>query len=49
MRAGRRYLEPQREAKRTGWTTDELIPLYALECTEQAGWLATRECEPEIQ
>jgi hypothetical protein len=30
--AGRRYLELQREAKRTGRPTDELIQLYALEC-----------------
>lgn len=30
--AGRRYLDLQREAKRTGRPTDELIQLYALEC-----------------
>ncbi len=30
--AGRRYLELQREAKRIGRPTDELIQLYALEC-----------------
>jgi hypothetical protein len=30
--AGRRYLDLQREAKRTGLPTDELIQLYALEC-----------------
>jgi len=30
--AGRRYLDLQREAKRTGRLTDELIQLYALEC-----------------
>jgi hypothetical protein len=30
--AGRRYLHLQREAKRTGRPTDELIQLYALEC-----------------
>jgi predicted nucleotidyltransferase component of viral defense system len=30
--AGRRYLVLQREAKRTGRPTDELIQLYALEC-----------------
>jgi predicted nucleotidyltransferase component of viral defense system len=30
--AGRRYLELQRQAKRTGRPTDELIQLYALEC-----------------
>jgi hypothetical protein len=30
--AGRRYLDLQREAKRTGGPTDELIQLYALEC-----------------
>lgn len=30
--AGRRYLALQREAKRTGRPTDELIQLYALEC-----------------
>jgi hypothetical protein len=30
--AGRRYLDLQREAKRTGQPTDELIQLYALEC-----------------
>jgi hypothetical protein len=29
---GRRYLELQRQAKRTGRPTDELIQLYALEC-----------------
>jgi predicted nucleotidyltransferase component of viral defense system len=31
-RAGQRYLELQREAKRIGRPTDELIQLYALEC-----------------
>jgi predicted nucleotidyltransferase component of viral defense system len=30
--AGRRYLDLQREAKRTGRPTDEIIQLYALEC-----------------
>ena len=30
--AGRRYLDLQREAKRTARPTDELIQLYALEC-----------------
>ena len=30
--AGMRYLELQREARRTGRPTDELIQLYALEC-----------------
>ena len=30
--AGRRYLDLQRQAKRTGRPTDELIQLYALEC-----------------
>lgn len=30
--AGRRYLDLQREARRTGRLTDELIQLYALEC-----------------
>jgi len=30
--AGRRYLDLQREANRTGRPTDELIQLYALEC-----------------
>ena len=30
--AGRRYPDLQREAKRTGRPTDELIQLYALEC-----------------
>ncbi len=30
--AGRRYLDLQREAKRTNRPTDELIQLYALEC-----------------
>ncbi len=30
--AGRRYLELQRQAKRAGRPTDELIQLYALEC-----------------
>jgi hypothetical protein len=30
--AGRRYLDLQREAKRKGRPTDELIQLYALEC-----------------
>jgi hypothetical protein len=30
--AGRKYLELQREARRTGRPTDELIQLYALEC-----------------
>ena len=30
--AGRRYLDLQREAKRAGRPTDELIQLYALEC-----------------
>jgi hypothetical protein len=30
--AGRRYLDLQREPKRTRWPTDELIQLYALEC-----------------
>ena len=30
--AGRRYLDLQREARRTGRPTDELIQLYALEC-----------------
>jgi len=30
--AGRRYLDLQREAKRTGRPTDEPIQLYALEC-----------------
>jgi hypothetical protein len=30
--AGRRYLDLQREAKRTDRPTDELIQLYALEC-----------------
>jgi len=30
--AGRRYLDLQREAKRGGRPTDELIQLYALEC-----------------
>jgi hypothetical protein len=30
--AGRRYLELQRQAKRTGRPTDELIQLCALEC-----------------
>jgi predicted nucleotidyltransferase component of viral defense system len=30
--AGRRYLDLQRKAKRTGRPTDELIQLYALEC-----------------
>jgi hypothetical protein len=30
--AGRRYLDLQRVAKRTGRPTDELIQLYALEC-----------------
>jgi hypothetical protein len=30
--AGRRYLDLQREAKRTERPTDELIQLYALEC-----------------
>jgi hypothetical protein len=30
--AGRRYLDLQQEAKRTGRPTDELIQLYALEC-----------------
>ena len=30
--AGRRYLDLQREAKRSGRPTDELIQLYALEC-----------------
>ena len=30
--AGRRYLDLQREAKRTGRPTDELIQFYALEC-----------------
>jgi predicted nucleotidyltransferase component of viral defense system len=30
--AGRRYLDLQREAKRAGQPTDELIQLYALEC-----------------
>jgi hypothetical protein len=30
--AGRRYLDLQRDAKRTGRPTDELIQLYALEC-----------------
>jgi len=30
--AGRRYLDLQREAKRTGRPTDEFIQLYALEC-----------------
>lgn len=29
---GRKYLELQREARRTGRPTDELIQLYALEC-----------------
>jgi hypothetical protein len=29
--AGRRYLDLQKEAKRTGRPTDELIQLYALE------------------
>jgi len=31
-RAGQRYLDLQREAKRLGRPTDELITLYALEC-----------------
>jgi hypothetical protein len=30
--ACRRYLDLQREAKRTGRPTDELIQLYELEC-----------------
>jgi hypothetical protein len=30
--AGRRYLDLQREARRTGRPTDEIIQLYALEC-----------------
>jgi Nucleotidyl transferase AbiEii toxin, Type IV TA system len=30
--AGRRYLDLQRQAKRSGRPTDELIQLYALEC-----------------
>lgn len=30
--AGRHYVDLQREAKRTGRPTDELIQLYALEC-----------------
>ena len=30
--AGRRYLDLQREEKRSGRPTDELIQLYALEC-----------------
>jgi len=30
--AGKRYLDLQREARRTGRPTDELIQLYALEC-----------------
>ncbi|MEP7247227.1 MAG: nucleotidyl transferase AbiEii/AbiGii toxin family protein [Gammaproteobacteria bacterium] len=30
--AGARYLDLQREARRTGRPTDELIQLYALEC-----------------
>jgi len=30
--AGRRYLDLQRQARRTGRRTDELIQLYALEC-----------------
>jgi hypothetical protein len=30
--AGRRYLDLQREARRTGRPTDELTQLYALEC-----------------
>jgi len=30
--AGRRYLELQREARRTDRPTDELIQFYALEC-----------------
>jgi hypothetical protein len=30
--AGRRYLDLQREGKRTDRPTDELIQLYALEC-----------------
>jgi hypothetical protein len=30
--AGRRYLDLQRQARRTGRPTDELIQLYALEC-----------------
>ena len=30
--AGRRYLDLQKEAKRTKRPTDELIQLYALEC-----------------
>jgi hypothetical protein len=30
--AGQRYLDLQREARRTGRPTDELIQLYALEC-----------------
>ena len=30
--AGRKYLELQREARRTDRPTDELIQLYALEC-----------------
>lgn len=29
---GRKYLELQRAARRTGRPTDELIQLYALEC-----------------
>lgn len=30
--AGRQYLHLQREARRTGRPTDELVQLYALEC-----------------
>jgi hypothetical protein len=30
--AGKRYLDLQREARRIGRPTDELIQLYALEC-----------------
>ena len=30
--AGRKYLELQREARRTGRPTDELIQLYAMQC-----------------
>lgn len=30
--AGRKYLELQREARRSGRPTNELIQLYALEC-----------------
>lgn len=43
--AGRRYLDLQREGKRTGRPTDELIQLYALKCfLDRLGHSASIPC-----